>query len=199
MGKSIVLDVDCVILDFYAGFERLASEFLDRKIEKKHSRYSLIERYDIKQNELKGIFGYMINRFDDFPLLEGADKAFQSIKNAGYSIHLVTSILPELSEQRLRNLKKYDIIPDSIDCINTESKDAYIRKYNPIAMVDDRIENLYSIADAVPNRILINNGDDQKGFEHMRKHITHESESLSQWVILNPDLIAQEIRRPRMR
>lgn len=139
MNKSIVLDVDCVILDFYAGFEKLASEFLDRKIEKKEPRYNLTERYCIKQDELKGIFGYMINRFDDFPLLEGADKAFQSIKNSGYSIHLVTSILPQLSEQRLRNLLKYDIIPDSIDFINTESKDSYIRKYNPIAMVDDRI------------------------------------------------------------
>lgn len=199
MNKSIVLDVDCVILDFYAGFEKLASEFLDRKIEKKEPRYNLTERYCIKQDELKGIFGYMINRFDDFPLLEGADKAFQSIKNSGYSIHLVTSILPQLSEQRLRNLLKYDIIPDSIDCINTESKDSYIRKYNPIAMVDDRIENLYSISDTVPHRILINNGDDQKGFEHMRKHITHESESLNQWVLLNPELIYKERKRLRMR
>ncbi len=195
MSRAIVLDVDCVIFDFYLGFEKSASISLKRNIKPIRNAYNLRERYDLTASELTQTFEHLGENFDKFTLLKDADTAFHALREADFSIHLVTSIYPSLEQKRITNLLAYNLEPDTIDCVDSFSKEPFIRRYAPLAFVDDRIENLFGVADCVENLVLINNGDDQKGFEDKRHLITHEASSLHEWVVSVPEFL----EKPRMR
>lgn len=180
-NKAIIFDVDCVLLDFYSGFAKIASNALHKEVTQQKIAYDLLDRYSITKDELSYIFKVMHKKFDNVPLLEDADKAFKMFKDENYKIHIITAIPEECMEMRLKNLGLYDMLPDTIDCVGNNSKYDAIRKYNAQAFVDDRIQNLSEVKNVVPHRIWINNGDDQVGYEDKHNHITDESENVMLW------------------
>lgn len=180
-NKSIIFDVDCVLLDFYKGFEKIASNALHREVKSKKIAYDLLDRFDMTKDELKYVFKVMHTKFDNVPLLHGADKAFKMFKDEGFKTHIVTAIPEECLEMRLKNLGLYNMHPDTIDCVGNNSKYDAIKKLNATAFVDDRIQNLSEVKLIVPHRIWINNGDDQYGYNDKHNHITEESEDVFSW------------------
>ena len=189
-NKAIILDVDCVIFDFYAGFKKSAMEVLKRDIEELKISYTLSERFNINKEDVSPIFEHLMNiGYADLPLLEGADIAFNKLKEEGYKIHIVTGIPESCKELRLNNFYKYGLYPDTIDCVGggKSQKDLIVREYNPVAIADDRIQHLEQ-SSFVPQKIWINNGDNQGDYLKNEKNVTYETTSLLDWVE-NSDLI----------
>lgn len=189
-NKSVVLDVDCVILDFYAGFQKAACEVLNREVKELKISYTLSERYDIRKEDVSPIFEHLMKvGYADLPLLEGAGEAFQKLQDEGFKIHLVTGIPEACKEIRLQNFHKHGLNPDSIDCVGSgkDQKDLIVRGYNPVAIADDRIQHLEQ-SWFVPQKIWVNNGDNQGDYSKTEHNVTFETESLLHWVN-NSDLI----------
>lgn len=184
--KAIIFDVDCVLLDFYSGFAKIASNALHREVKQQKIAYDLLERYSMDKDELSYVFKVMHKKFDNVPLLEGADIAFKMFKEEGFKTHIITAIPEECMEMRLKNLGLYNMLPDTIDCVGNNSKYDAISKYNALAFVDDRIQNLSEVKNIVPHRIWINNGDDQLGYNDKHNHITDESENVIMWAKRTP-------------
>ena len=181
---SIILDTDGVILDFDKGYISAGQYLFDKEIKEVKKSWSLTEKYNLTVEEDNKIWDYFAKGgWKNLPLIPGADEAFHELKSLGFSIHVVTGIRPEHSDMRLQNFSKYDLTPDSIDCVGhgSSSKTFAIQKYKPIALVDDRLqhinENLY-----VPNRCWIDLNDEQKENKLCTKNATFISATLKHFV-----------------
>lgn len=166
--NSISLDVDGVLLDFEKGFRNAIKIVTGKDLINTSNHYPLKQRYsNLSDNEHIAVWEYLDQGgLADFPIYKGVDIVFNRLKHAGYEIHLVTGIWESSKDMRLDNLKKYNMIPDTIDCVGTgiSDKDLALRKYNSNYFVDDRIQHLES-APFIPNRIWIDLKDDQMGFK----------------------------------
>lgn len=175
---SIALDVDGVLLDFEKGFRNAIKIVTGKDLINTSNNYPLKQRYsNLSDNEHIAVWQYLDKEgLANFPIYEGVDIAFNRLKETGYEIHLVTGIWESSKEMRLENLKKYNMIPHTIDCVGTgiSDKDIALRKHNPFYFVDDRIQHLES-APFIPNRIWIDLKDDQMGFEPTTEYKTYST------------------------
>lgn len=175
MKKSVIFDVDCVLIDFYKGLENVYFKLFGKEISSLSLTYNLKNRYGISDNEFNAIWEeFDKDGFSKMPALEGAKEVFNAYKNAGYSTHIVTGIKDSVKQFRWNNLEELGMIPDTLDCVGsgTSSKKELIDLYEPNIIFDDRLQHLSGLI--VPNRILVDNGDDQIGFEENRFSIATE-------------------------
>lgn len=207
MERNIILDCDCVIIDYYKGFHNFAQQSLQREVTEQKGVYNLKQRFSLNNDEFLIVQKHTVKHFNEFPFLEGAIEAVKTLQDSGLKIRLVTGIHDKLADMRLDNFRQVGLTPDSIDCVfdGHHSKEAMIRKYyQPIAIADDRIQHLYDARDLVQHKVWINNGDDQKGYEDKRSFITHEFTSLHDWVKTHPEIFIQQepevapVRKMRM-
>lgn len=180
--RTIVLDVDGVLLDFDAGMRTLGQRVLGRPLVPITRHFPLGQRYGLTQEEDRQMWGALVqDGFRHLPMLPGADEAVRRLQDAGMAIHLVTGIAPTLASARLANLRDHGITVDGIVCVGhgLSRKDDALAQLAPIAFVDDRLNHL---ADApfVPHRVWIDHGDEQYG--QAASVATHRTTRLLDWV-----------------
>jgi hypothetical protein len=180
----VVSDVDGVLLDFDRSFAAVCESALGRPVPKVSVAYSLAQRYGLTRPEMDRVWSAM----DDHPegwcnlrLLPGATEAIGRLQRHGFSIRLVTGILPDMAEKRLANLLTHGIEVDAIDCvgIGSASKREPLLRHAPFMFFDDRLHLLHE-CDFVPNRVWLDHGDDQGGL--VPHESLHRTDNLLDWV-----------------
>ena len=179
-----VLDCDGVLLDFDRCYAQVASDALGRPVAKLCNQYALHHRYGLTDAEAKRVWSAL----DDHELgwaglrpLPGASAAVAKLRAHGMRIHLVTAIEDRLAQTRLANLLAHEIQPDGIDCVGspTASKAKVLGRLLPGMYVEDRLRLLHE-APFVPDRVWVDHGDSQDGFEVTEDII--QVRSLASWV-----------------
>jgi len=195
MKKSVIFDVDCVLIDFYKGLEGVYSKLFGKEVSSLSLTYNLKNRYGLTDDEFNAIWEeFDKDAFSKMPALEGAVEVFNAYKNAGYSTHIVTGIKESVKQFRWNNLEELGMLPDTLDCVGsgTSSKKELIDKYEANIIFDDRLQHLSGLI--IPNRILIDNGDDQIGYEENRFLIATEVHDSVLKYVHNSDTVDAGIR-----
>lgn len=191
INDVIAVDCDQVVLCFISPFERIGSELLGRPLKSLNNSYSLADRYNITENDVTSIFEAMEKHPQGaraFPALDGSIEALKTLQNNGLKLHMVTAVRPSWHDARLENMENHGIKLDGLFCVGvSQSKVDVVRKLNPFGFVDDRLPVLNPL-DFVLNRIWIDHGDCQSGYEmnQMNKEQPHSKifryTSLKGWV-----------------
>lgn len=149
--KTIVLDVDGVLLRFTPAFDQAAAIHLKREINppiNNHgvSTYDLMERINGTKDEVERVLDFMLKSgmYAEFEPLDGAKEAIKALRRAGFKIVICTALPDTAKEMRLENLKKaLDFVPDESYFVGMgHSKKEALLKINPDVYVDDRIKYL---------------------------------------------------------
>lgn len=168
INDVVAVDCDQVVLCFISPFEKIGSFLLKHPLVPLNNSYNLSERYNITENDVTSIFEVMEKHPEGaraFPALDGAIDALKTLQNDGVKIHMVTAVRPSWHDARMENLENHGIKLDGLFCVGVgQSKVDVVKKINPFGFVDDRLSVLAPL-DFVPNRIWIDHGDCQSGFE----------------------------------
>lgn len=154
MTKKIVLDCDGVLLDYSEAYRRIYEQHFETSLSiVKPDAFHAEEYYGISFTDItRCAFEDAFNQFGwcSMKPLAGAIEATRLLKEAGYTIHIVTSI-PDLARDiRAQNLKSLGFIIDEVITtgkkIGTQNpKRDFIHQIKPDYFVDDMMENFQDI------------------------------------------------------
>lgn len=183
-SKSIVLDIDGVLLNCAGGFAKVARLHFGLSLPELNTSYDLGKRYGLTKNQADEVWETMKQHehgWRGFDVLPGARHAFFKLRARSYAIHLVSAITEEVRDLLWDCLTNHGMVPDSMHCLEGSDTPKWqiIQTLNPIMVVENRLSNLYDIP-FVPNRVFVDHGDEQLGF------VVHEDlihvKSLAHWV-----------------
>lgn len=196
--KTIVLDVDGVLLKFTPAFDQAAAIYLKREINppvNNHgiSTYDLMERINGTIDEVENILQFMLDSgmYAEFEPLPGAEEAIKSLKRAGFKIVICTALPDSAKEMRLLNLKNaLNFVPDEAYFVGMgHSKKEALLKINPDVYVDDRIKYLQE-ASHVEHLVWCDQYEYQK---EMDSPITTHVYSLLEWTKHHMPKVSKEL------
>jgi len=152
-----LVDVDNVILDFCAAYERTA-ESLGVELVQKGNHYNMAHRYAIESALSEKIYAHL--DWGDMPAFPGAVDAVNFLSSVG-DVYLVSSIDPAYGPAREHCLDAHGIIrkefiPVGVNC----SKERVIRSFSEVeAFVDDHASHIEEAhAAGVKNVFYVDHG-----------------------------------------
>lgn len=196
--KTIVLDVDGVLLRFTPAFDQAAAIFLKREVSAPKdnygiSTYDLMERINGTNEEVDAVLQFMLDSgmYAEFEPLTGAKEAIQALRKAGFKIVICTALPDSAKEMRLENLKNaLDFEPDEAYFVGMgQSKKQALLAINPDVYVDDRIKYLDE-AHHINHLVWCDQSEYQK---EMDSQITTHVHSLYEWTQHHMPKISKEL------
>lgn len=198
--KVIALDVDGVLLDFFATFDKAAEIILKRKVnpnkdEHKRDHYHLGKRVDTDDVMAEKILQFMLDSrmYQEIPALEGVKEAVEEIKKQNFKIVIITALPESAREMRLINLKNVlNLEPDEMHMVGMgKSKKDALELVNPDIFIDDRIDYLASVP-TLYHTVWCDRKEAQKDKETLVDVHVH---SLKEWVDNHMPRVVKKLNR----
>lgn len=144
-GAVVALDVDGVLLDFEAFFQKILAAVVQRPVYIAQANYDLRTRYDVTPDEAeKAIERLARQRWSQIPAEPGAQAGYQRLVSDGYRPVAITGIDPARHDERMENLEALGMPVERLICTGGPgvSKAQALRQVAPAWFVDDRLVHL---------------------------------------------------------
>jgi hypothetical protein len=159
----VVLDVDGVMVDYYAAIREVGSAVLGRVLVETSLAPSALHRFGLSEKE----YGLVRERLYTHPRgwrnmtpLPGAVEAVRHLRSAGFDVVFLTACPMKARALREENLIGLGLSDCTVLCVeesDPDNKGAVLEALRPLAFVDDHLRMLHQ-APFVPRRVWVDGG-----------------------------------------